>query len=96
MTAVKAYYDGRAFIPVTPINVEKNQQAIITIVDRDTFDQSKNVPLKFFAGICDETPEEIKARKDHLLSLAGSITHADYLEMEKALEETERIFPDEW
>jgi len=35
-------------------------------------------------------------RKERLLSLAGSISHSDYLEMEKALEETERVYTGEW
>jgi hypothetical protein len=35
-------------------------------------------------------------KKDLLLSLAGSISHNDYLEMEKALEETERVYTGEW
>ncbi len=29
MKAVKAYYDGQAFVPLTPIKAAKNQQAII-------------------------------------------------------------------
>ena len=32
------------------------------------------------------------SKKEYLLSLAGSISHEDYLEMEKALEETEKVF----
>jgi hypothetical protein len=35
-------------------------------------------------------------RKERLLNLAGSISHNDYLEMEKALEETERVYTGEW
>jgi hypothetical protein len=36
------------------------------------------------------------SKKECLLRLAGSISHEDYLEMEKSLEETERIYPNEW
>ena len=36
------------------------------------------------------------SKKEHFLSLAGSISHEDYLEMVKALEETERVYPHEW
>jgi hypothetical protein len=75
VVAVKAFYDGHAFVPKTPISVEINQEAIITFFEP----QSSNV-----------------SKKEHLLSLAGSISHNDYLEMEKALEETERVYPDEW
>jgi hypothetical protein len=33
MEAVNAYYDGRAFVPTKPVQVKKNQKAIITILD---------------------------------------------------------------
>ncbi|MDR1099227.1 MAG: hypothetical protein LBL28_01975 [Treponema sp.] len=38
-----------------------------------------------------ETADEIK--KQRFLSFAGSISHEDLLEMEKALEDTEQVFP---
>jgi len=42
-------------------------------------------------------PEHSKlSKKEHLLSLAGSISGEDYLEIEKALEETEKIYPHDW
>jgi hypothetical protein len=75
MVAVKAYYDGRAFIPESPIKADINQPAIITILER-------------------ELPAA--SNKERLLSLAGSITHDEYLVMEKALEDTERVDPNEW
>jgi hypothetical protein len=70
MTAIKAYYDGHAFIPESPVTAEINQEAIVTLLD--------DKPL----GI---------ATKERLFSFAGSISHGDYLEMEKALEDTERV-----
>ena len=33
MTAVKAYYDGKAFIPISPVRAAKNQRAIVTVLD---------------------------------------------------------------
>jgi len=75
MVAVKAYYDGRAFVPERPISAKINQEAIITLMEHRHYNTSK---------------------KDQLLSLAGSISHEDYLEMDKALEETERVYPNEW
>jgi len=75
MTAVRAYFDGHAFIPKSPIIAEVNQEAIITLLESRLSNVSK---------------------KEHFLSLAGSITHDDYLEIEKALEETERVYPNEW
>ena len=75
MTAVRAYYDGRAFVPESPVSAENNQEATITLPAPRSSDASQ---------------------KERLLSLAGSISHEDYLEMEKALEETERVYPNEW
>ena len=75
MAVVKAYYDGHAFVPKSPVSVEINQEATITF--------SEPKPLNV-------------SKKEHLLSLAGCISHSDCLEMEKALEETERVYPGEW
>jgi len=75
MAAVRAYFDGHAFIPEIPIIAEINQEAIITLLESQFSNASK---------------------KEHLLGLAGSIAHDDYLEMEKALEDTERVYPNEW
>ena len=68
MTAVRAYFDGRAFIPESPVIAEINQEAIITFLESQPSNTSK---------------------KEHLLGLAGSITHDDYLEIERALEDTD-------
>ncbi|MDR0386565.1 MAG: hypothetical protein LBH57_00875, partial [Treponema sp.] len=73
--AIKAYYDGYAFIPESPVVAEVNQGAIITLISGKDADVSK---------------------KDRLLSLAGSISHEDFLEMEKTLLDTERVNHDEW
>jgi hypothetical protein len=35
------------------------------------------------------------SQKNQLLSLAGSISHEDYLEIEKALEDTEKVNPND-
>jgi hypothetical protein len=75
MVAVKAYYDGRAFVPESPVSAEINQEAIITLLDQKNSSVSK---------------------KERLLRLAGSISHEEYLEIEKALEDTERVYSNEW
>jgi hypothetical protein len=75
MVAVKAYYDGCAFIPEIPVKADINQPAIITILDNQVSDAAK---------------------KGHLLSLAGSISHDEYLKIEKAIEDTEKVYPNEW
>ena len=33
MNAVKAYYDGKVFIPIEPVIAKMNQSAVITILD---------------------------------------------------------------
>jgi len=42
MQAVKAYYNGIAFVPLAPVKVKHNQAAIITILDDEA-------PKKHFA-----------------------------------------------
>lgn len=75
MVAVKAYYNGRVFVPESPVSANINQEAIVTFLETESINTSQ---------------------KDRLFSLAGSISHEDYLEMEKALEDTERVHPNEW
>jgi hypothetical protein len=59
MTAVKAYYDGKVFIPTSPIKAAKNQTAIITILD-DTVGKVENRDYLQFAGsLPDEDYREI-------------------------------------
>ena len=42
-------------------------------------------------------PEPSKtSKKEQLLNLAGALSHEDYLEIEKALEETEKVSPNDW
>jgi phage terminase large subunit-like protein len=46
MEAVNAYYDGHSFIPTKPVNVRKNQKAIITILDEAHTENSVEVMKK--------------------------------------------------
>jgi hypothetical protein len=75
MIAVKAHYNGHAFVPESPVSAEINQEAIITLLDKK---------------------DSGAAKKEQLLRLAGSISHDEYLEIEKTLEETERVYSNEW
>jgi len=63
MEAVRAYYDGRVFIPTEPVKAKKNQNALITILDEDT---KENKPhLRFIGVLSAESYNEIsKALKD--------------------------------
>jgi hypothetical protein len=59
MVAVKAYYDGRVFVPVSPVRVSKNQSAIVTILD-EAKDETKNKAYLQFAGtLSDENYQEL-------------------------------------
>jgi hypothetical protein len=75
MIAVKAYYDGHAFVPATPVTAVVNQEAIITLLDSESL---------------------ISPKKDWLLRFIGKIPHEDCLVMETALEETEKVDPNDW
>lgn len=44
MTAIKAYFDGTVFVPLSPVNVKRNQNVIITVLD----DIKPDVPAKPF------------------------------------------------
>ncbi|GHV74588.1 hypothetical protein AGMMS49940_18900 [Spirochaetia bacterium] len=59
MVAVKAYYDGQAFIPVSPVHAEKNQAAIITILDNEVKETNKKTYLQFAGSLTDERFQEL-------------------------------------
>ena len=50
MLAVKAYYDGRAFVPENPFKAEINQKAVITILDNNASDVLQKEQLLTLAG----------------------------------------------
>jgi hypothetical protein len=50
MLAVKAYYDGHAFITESPVAAEINQEAIITILDSKAPNSSAKDWLLGFVG----------------------------------------------
>jgi hypothetical protein len=61
MTAIKAYYDGKVFIPLSPVKVAKNQTAIVTVLD-DTVETGDNKDYLQFAGsLSDDDYREITA-----------------------------------
>ena len=45
--------------------------------------------------IIDKIPDMI-SNTEQLLNFAGSLSHDYYLKIEKALEDTEKVFPGEW
>lgn len=62
MEAVRAYYDGHAFVPVKPVVFRKNQPAIVTMLneaDTDVLEREKNAWLIFLDAMrnCNEPLE---------------------------------------
>jgi hypothetical protein len=88
MTAVKAYYDGHVFVPVSPVRVVKNQAAIITILESSTEPHSgEGSPLN------DETEET--ADKSYL-QFAGTLSDENFHELTAILESADTIDENEW
>ena len=63
MQTIEAYYDGRAFVPVTPVAVRVNERAVITIFDDITANCSKRenekAYLSYAGALSDENYDEI-------------------------------------
>ncbi|MCL2111030.1 MAG: hypothetical protein FWH32_02010 [Clostridiales bacterium] len=53
MEAVRAYYDGRVFVPTGAVLARKNQSAIVTILDEARKNKTKETLLSL-AGILSE------------------------------------------
>jgi hypothetical protein len=49
MSEARAIYDGRVFIPLTPVKARKNQKVVITILD-DTQKAPADKPYIRYAG----------------------------------------------
>jgi len=59
MLAIKAYYNGAVFVPITPVKAKQNQSAIITILD-DIELAAADKPFKKYIGkLSRESCEEI-------------------------------------
>jgi hypothetical protein len=61
MTSVKAYYDGKVFIPLSPIMAAKNQAAIVTVLDDAIEADGSRDYLQFAGCLSDEDYQEITA-----------------------------------
>jgi hypothetical protein len=75
MEAVKAYYDGKTFVPTKPVRAKKNQQAIVTILDEVKNDDSRErakKAIREMRGMFKDTSlssEDYMARKEYEKSL---------------------------
>ena len=61
MEAVKAYYDGHAFVPMFPVNVAKDSLAIVTILDNTVRDCSQKNYLQYAGELSNDTYQELTA-----------------------------------
>jgi hypothetical protein len=75
MEAVNAYYDGHTFVPEKPVKAQKNQRAIITVLDEVRSEASRERALKaieeaygMFKGT-GLSSEDYMARKEYEKSL---------------------------
>jgi NADH:ubiquinone oxidoreductase subunit E len=75
MEAIRAYYDGRTFVPTKPVKVKRNQQAIITLLNEAQDEKSKErarKAIKEMRGMFKGTglsSEDFMARKEYEKSL---------------------------
>ena len=49
MSVARAVFDGKVFIPLTPVKVKKDQEVFVTIID-DQKDNCANKPYLRYAG----------------------------------------------
>ena len=59
MFAVKAYFDGNVFVPLTPVSVKLNQSAIVTIIDEAPKCHEKKAYERFIGALSGENYTEI-------------------------------------
>ena len=65
MEAIQAYYDGNAFVPVTPVKVKKNQPALITIINTANVKSNTKNYVNLFGALSPESYSDItEALKD--------------------------------
>jgi phosphopantothenate synthetase len=58
--AVRAVYDGRVFVPERPVNAEKNQAAIITILDEVLRAENGKSYVRYAGQLSDERRAELE------------------------------------
>jgi len=59
MQAIKAYYDGKAFVPLSPIRIMTNQSAIVTILDEEPKEPQTKPHEDYFGVLSDKDYNEI-------------------------------------
>ena len=65
MDTIQAYYNGSAFVPLVPVNVELNQRALVTILDVADSSADGCRYTEFFGALSAESYSEImEALKD--------------------------------
>ena len=65
MEAVRAYYDGHAFVPTGPVSIRKNRSVTLTIVEEPRENQTKKALLSMAGCLSETAYQEFKeALKD--------------------------------
>ena len=59
METIQAYYNGRVFVPLAPVNVKINQPAIITIMEASNTKTNDKSYIEFFGAMDAESYREI-------------------------------------
>jgi hypothetical protein len=59
MSAVQAYYNGSAFVPLAPVKAQLNQPALITILEVATTNSDSKRLSQFFGALSVESYSEI-------------------------------------
>ena len=77
MQAIRAYYDGNAFVPLVPINLKTNQQVVLTITEKSASDDD---------SMWDRLHDTLETRERQRLAGAPLYTH------EQIFDEIEEIY----
>ena len=59
MEAIQAYYDGNAFVPVTPVKVKVNQPAIITVINTSCDKSDSKNYINLFGALSPDSYKEL-------------------------------------
>ena len=73
MQTVEAYYDGRAFVPVTPVAVRLNERAVVTIFDDIKGKSPKRKSDKAYLSYAGALPDENYHEVMEILKDTGQI-----------------------
>ncbi|OPJ54528.1 hypothetical protein [Clostridium oryzae] len=78
MLAIKGYYDGKNFVPIGNIKIDKNKAAIITILDEyvepNDILETKLRAIDRLNGILKNEPDDVISKFDTVLAKRMNIS----------------------